>query len=114
MQLLEARNFFLTGRDDQLAAFLEGNAVVAAEALHRGSAGDAVARLQRAGAVIKPGMNDAAVVAGLVGGDAVLFFDHGDVHVGEATCDFERSCQSYNACADDEQVDFMVSHMAGL
>ncbi len=112
--MLEARNFFLIGSDDQLAAFLEGNAVVAAEALHRSSAGDAVARLQRAGAVIEAGVNDAAVVAGLVGGDAVFFFDDGDVHVREAASDFERGSQSYDACANDEQVDFTVSHMAGL
>ena len=73
MELLEARNFFRTGSYDQLAAFLEGNAVVAAETLHRGGAGNAVAGFQRSGAVIEPGVNNAAVVAGLVGGDAASF-----------------------------------------
>jgi hypothetical protein len=36
------------------------------------------------------------------------------VQIGEAAGDFERGCQSYDACADDEQVDFTVCHMAGL
>src|SRR3974390_2210944 len=75
MQFLKARDFVGSGGDDQLAALLVGNGVLGAEALHGGASGDAVARLERAGAVVEAGVNDAAVVSGLVGGDAVFFLD---------------------------------------
>ena len=67
-----AGNSVSSDRDDDLAAAVVGNAVLLAEAVHGLAARDAVARFERARLVVEAGMDDAAVVAGLVGGQAVL------------------------------------------
>ena len=61
----------------------KGNAVLLAEAFHGGRSGNAVARLQRAGLVVEAGMNDSAVVAGLVSGYAVFLVHDDDSSAGK-------------------------------
>ena len=110
VQLREARNFFGSGGHNQLAALFVRNAVLGAEALHRGASGDAVARLERAGAVVEAGVDDAGVVSGLMGGDAVFFLDDDEALAGEAAGVFERGSEPNDARADDEEVGLAVGH----
>jgi len=84
LQLLQARKFALVGRDDHLAADLMRDAMLAAEGDHGGGAGDAQLRLQRAGAVIKARVDNAAVVAALVGGEAGSLLQDGEAQGGKA------------------------------
>jgi hypothetical protein len=82
VERLEARDLRLRGRDDHLAARLHGDAVLVAEGLHQPHALDAEARLVGAGLVVDAGVNDPAVVAGLVLGDLPLFLEHHQPHAG--------------------------------
>ena len=60
------RQLVLVQRDDELAAVLEGDAVLLGERLHRRLALAAQARLERPGRVVQAGVQHAAVVARLV------------------------------------------------
>ena len=72
LQLLEARDLFPGRRDDDLAAAVEGDAVLLAEALEERAAARARARLERAGLVVEARVNDAAVAPRLMQRDAPL------------------------------------------
>ena len=58
-------------------------------------------------------MNDAAVVPGLMSGDAIFLFDHDDAQGGEAPRSFQSGSQAYNSGADDQQICFAISHRLG-
>ena len=81
-----------------------------AKPLHRSAAGDAVARLQRASAIVNSGVDDTAVVSGLVSGDTVFFFDDQQTFAGKAPGVFESGGKPDNACADDEEICLAISH----
>ena len=66
LELVERRQLASRRGDDDLAAALVRHAVLLAEAVHELAALDAVPRLQRARLVVEAGVDDAAVVAGLV------------------------------------------------
>ncbi len=72
LQLVETRQLLGIGGDDQLAAALVGDSLLGAEAVERPCALDAEPRLEGARLVVEAGVDDAAVVAALVGGDAIL------------------------------------------
>ena len=72
VQFFEPRELARVGRHDDLAAAFMRDAVLRAKAIHRFAAFNAIARLHRAGLVVKAGMDDAAVMPGLVGGEAVF------------------------------------------
>ena len=55
-------------------------------------------------------MDDAAVVSGLVGGDAVFFLDDQQALAGKAAGVFERGGESDDAGADDEEICLAISH----
>ena len=78
----QALQFGFIHRHDQLAADFVGDAVVAAEGGHFLDAGDGQTGLERAGLVIKAGMEHAAVVAGLMAADVGLFFQNDDARPG--------------------------------
>ena len=63
---------------NELAALLERQAVMSADFARRLDARPAERRLQAAGGIIDAGMDDAAVVPGLVGSDFLLLLDDGD------------------------------------
>ena len=67
-----------SGRDDQLAAFGEQDAVLPAEVLGGTFTGLAERRLEAAGLVIDPGVDHPAVVPGLVRAHRLLGFEHYD------------------------------------
>ena len=71
----QPREFFSLGGDDHLAAEVEGHALGLAELLHRQLALAAVLGLERAGLVVDARVEDAGVVARLVGGDVRFFFE---------------------------------------
>jgi hypothetical protein len=110
VQLPEPGYFVGRGGHNQFAAFFVGDSVLRAEALHRGASRYTVTRLERSGAVVETGVDDAAVVSGLVGGDAVFFFDNYEALAGEAARVFKRSRKTDDSCADDEEVGLAISH----
>ena len=110
VQLFQPRNFLRAGRNYQFAALLEGNAVLLAEGFHGRRAGHAIARLQRACLVVQAGVDHAAVVSGLMGGDVVFLLDHEDAQFRKAAGDLERRRQSHNASANNQEVSFAISH----
>ncbi len=70
--------FALRGGDDQLAGDGVRDAVLGAEPRGLLGAGQRVAGLERAGAVVDAAVDDAAVAPGLVAGGAGLLLDHRD------------------------------------
>ncbi len=81
LELVQPRELGVVDGHDELAAALVAHAVLVAELVQLAGAGDAQLGLQRAGRVVDAGVDDAGVVAGLVGGDAVLALEdhHGGV-----------------------------------
>jgi hypothetical protein len=55
-------------------------------------------------------VDDAGVVAGLVGGDVVFFLDDKQALAGETARKFQASCESNNARTDNEEVCLVVGH----
>ena len=84
MQLLQPGNLFSSGGDHELATLFERNTVLLAKALHGRCSGDTVASLQRASFVVETGMDDSAVMSGLMGGDMIFFFNDDEAHVRES------------------------------
>lgn len=80
LEFLQPGQLLLPGGDDDLAAPFVGDVVLPAKAVHRLAPLDAQARLGAVRFVVKPGVDHAAVVSGLVGGQAVLGFQHGHGH----------------------------------
>ena len=114
VELREAGNFFGSGGHDQLAALFVGDGVLGAEALHGGASGDAVARLERAGAVVEAGVDDAGVVSGLMSSDAVFLVDDDEAVSRKAAGEVEGGGESDDARADDEKVGLAIGHKACL
>ncbi len=110
MQGMQTWDFVGRGRHHQLAAFFKGNRVFQAEALHGGATSDAVARLERASAVVNAGVDHSAVVAGLVGGDAVFFLDNQQALAGKAAGIFEGGGEPDDAGSDDEKICLAINH----
>ena len=110
-QFVQGGDLVLPGGHHQLAAGLVGDPVLPAEAVQGFAAGDAVPGLQRTGLVIEPGMDHAAVVAGLVGGQSVFGLEHDDgVHPGLDQGHGRR--QPDDAAADDAHVVDALAHEA--
>jgi hypothetical protein len=65
-------------RDDQLAASAMGDVMCGAELVHQPRPLDAVARLQRAGRIVDPRMNDLTVVRAGAHARPRLAFEHAD------------------------------------
>src|SRR5581483_1012720 len=90
------------GGDDELAAPLVRDAVLGAEPVHPLAAVGAVAGLGRPGLVVQAGVDDAAVVAGLVAGEFALGLDHRDGGPGPGQRHPGR--QPDDPAADDQHV----------
>ena len=82
--------------------------MLAAELDHRRSAGHAVLRFQRTRFVINAGMNDAAVVSGLMPRDCVFFFEDGNSAIAERPDRFEGRGQANNSPTDNDQIKLQV------
>ena len=77
------------------------DAVLGAELPQHRSAPTAEPGLERAGLVVEAGVDDAAVVPGLVGRDAVLLVEHGDLGAREPARHLTRHGEAEDARADD-------------
>ena len=71
--------------DDHLSDLPVRDLVLLAKLHHGGAALDAVPRLERTGPVVDAGVDDSAVVAGLLLGDVAALFEDGDLEGGVAS-----------------------------
>ena len=92
------------GRHDQLAALAVGHAVPRAQCQCRCRAGAAQLGFETARRVVDPGMNDAAVVPGLVTGHTSFFFEHGNAAARMQLLPAVRGGQTDDAGADDGEI----------
>ena len=88
IEFLEGGNLGFVDGDDDLAAFFVGDAAFVAVMGEEPGAFHAVAGLEGAGSVVDAGVDDTAVVAGLVSGEVGLLFDDQDREVGESEEEF--------------------------
>ena len=106
-------NFAQPRGHDQLAAFLVDDAVLVAEAVKGFTAGHAVLGLERSRLVVQAGMDHAAVVAGLVGGQLAFGLEDDDrVHPGPDQG--HGRGQADDAAADDGHVVYALAHCSLL
>ena len=104
VQLFEAGYLRVVGGDDHLAAHLVGYpALVAVGPEHR-AAGGAEVGLLGPGRVVDAGVDHAAVVPGLVGGDLGLLLKHDGTLPGEVQDELPRRREADYAAADDRYV----------
>jgi len=82
--------------------------VLAAELDHRRSAGHAVLRFQRTRFVINAGVNDAAVVSGLMTRNCVFFFENSNSTIAERPDRFERRGQADDSSTNNDQIKLQV------
>ena len=114
VEILEARQFVLLGRDDHLADHVVGDAVLLAEVDQLLLAGHAEARFQRAGRVVDAGVQDAAVMAGLMLADLALFLQQHQPQARPAVQQFQRRRQPDDPAADDRDVPRSLCHPVPL
>ncbi len=103
-QFLKAGQFGFNGGGHNLSADLEGNIVLAAELDHGRRTSNAVLRLQRARLVIDAGVDDAAVMAGLVTSDGTFLFENGNTAIAKAARGFQGCRQSNDSAPDDNEI----------
>src|SRR2546425_4897640 len=101
---LQAWQLVLAGGDDALAAAVDADAVGSAELHHQPRALDAEPRLGGAGLVVDAGVDDAAVVAGLVRGQRRLLLEDHEPCTGGARAERARGGERDDAAADDGQI----------
>ena len=87
---------------DKLAALLVRQAVAPAEFECRLDARPAELRFQAARGIVDSGMDDTAVVPGLVGSDLLLFLDDGDGQALTPPRQLQRGRKTDDASADDD------------
>ena len=104
MDIVEPCQVALVRRDDDLAAALRRDPVLLAVGVQRPASLHAQSRFQRAGGVVDPGVDDAAVVPRLVCGDPVLLLEHEDAKPVVAQQRLAGDRQPENPRADDDEV----------
>ena len=113
MEFLQPRQFIFRRSHDDLAAAFVWNVVPIAEVGQQLSAPHARLGLERAGLVIDAGVDDSAVVAGLMRRQPVLFFEHARTNARILAGDFQGGRQAENATADHTDV-IRVGHTAAV
>src|SRR5581483_3794191 len=101
---LEAGQLVLGRRHDDLAAALDADAARPAELDHHPGPLHAEPGLGGAGAVVDPGMDDAAVVARLVRGEPRLLLEDDEPRAGGAAPQQAGGRQRHDPAADDRHV----------
>jgi hypothetical protein len=93
---------FLADANNELAASLYGDTVRIEIGIEHSAPGDAVARLQAALGIVKPGMDDLGIARGGMHRDLVFGFQHDDF----AACPGERAGrgEADHAGADDDHI----------
>ena len=110
MELFEPAKLGLVAGDDHLAAPLVRDAPFVAVARQRRAAGYAGFRLERAGRVVDAGVDDPAIVAGLVPTELRLLLEDDQSGPGSAPDQLAGSRQADDPTAYDRNVTGPVSH----
>ena len=104
LELVESRQLGLVGGDDQLAVAPRLDPALVAVGVEQPGALDAEPRLERAGGVVDAGVDDAARVGGLVGGEPVLALEHAEGRVRVPGEQLAGDREPEDAAADDDDV----------
>src|SRR5437016_4386226 len=104
LQLLQPRQLAVAGGDDHLAAADCRDAPRVAVLEQLTGAGHAQLGLQRSGHVVHALVDDARVVAGLVGRDRALALEHLKIEVGKPGEQLAGSRQAEDAATDDGEI----------
>ena len=104
LELVEGAELAVVEGDDELAAALVRHVVLVAVGVEGVAALGAELGLQRARLVVDAGVDDAGVVARLVGGDLVFSFEDEDARVGRAVQQFAGRGEAEDAPADDDYI----------
>ncbi len=100
----QPRQLRLVGRHDQLAAEAIRDCLLFAVSDQLGRAGDAKPGLERAGLVVDAGVDDAAVVPGLMLPDLCLLLEHDQSRAGPPAQNLARSGQPDDPRPDHHDV----------
>jgi xanthine dehydrogenase YagT iron-sulfur-binding subunit len=111
-ELVESQDFARVDRHDDLAATLEGNAVLGAELLEETAPASAHHGLLRTGFVIEACVNDAAVVSGLVRCESRLLLEQREREVRARGGDGQGRREAHDSAAHDGDVDLCGGHAA--
>ena len=103
-EFLKAGELRFAGRDHDLSADFVWDAVFAAELHHRTCAGHAILRLQRAGPIVNAGVNDTAVMSGLMARDRSFFFQNGQTNSRVVAQRLKSRSQTNDSTADDGKI----------
>lgn len=103
-EVAEAGEFGFGGGDDDFTADVVGDGVLAGEFGHEPDSANGEAGFQRAGFVVKPAVEDAAVVRALVAAGGVFFFKDADGGTGFAEKQLTGDGETDDASADDKIV----------
>src|SRR5688572_22396542 len=114
MQFFEPRKLGCICRNDNLPATLMRDPVLLAEAVHRFAPFDAILCFQRARFVVQTGMDDAAVVAGLMRREPVLRLEQNHSQAWPSRQQRVRGGKAHYAAADDCNVVSHFSHIGPL
>lgn len=105
-EVTQALDFGFGGGDNDLAADVVGDGVLAAEIGHEPDSADGKAGFQRAGLVVEAAVEDTAVVRALVAAGGVFFFKDANGCTGLADEQFTGDGETHDASADDDKVVF--------
>ena len=108
-QFRQGRQLLLACCNDELAATLVGDLVALAEPVELLAAGGTGRRLGGAWAVVEAGMDNAAVVAGLVACRAGFGLEHGQP-LAECRCQRAGGGQTDDPATDDHHLDAVSCH----
>ena len=108
LERVEATELVGVDRDDELAALVVGKVALGAVLLQQLPPARAELGLQAAGAVVEAGVDDAGVVAGLVGGEPILLLEDHHAHSWSAQGDLASDGQADDAASDD--ADALLAH----
>jgi hypothetical protein len=110
IQIAQTRQFVFISGYDELAAYLVWDSMLPAELDHLPDSSHRHPRFGRAGLIVQPRVEYAAVVAGLVFSDGVLFLNYRDFGVGQSLAQAEGRGQTHDAAADYQSFGW-ISHL---
>jgi hypothetical protein len=105
-EVTQALDFGFGGGDNDLAADLMGDGVLATEFGHEPDSADGEAGFQRSGLVIESAVEDTAVVRALVAARAILFFKDKNGGARFFQKQLAGDGETHDASADDDEVVF--------
>jgi hypothetical protein len=103
-EVAEALDFGFAGGDNDLAADLMGDGVLAAEIGHEPDSAHGKAGFQRAVLVVESAVENTAVVRALVAAGAILFFKNANGGARFFQKQLAGDGQAHDASADDDKV----------